>query len=903
VLAGRENLPNGGTGPQGISEALAGINLNRDIMLARHQIKNGSQAARDAAVRKWGYLKNAQRLGLHPKDWVWTKAPVLPPQFRPINMMGDKNIPLVSDANYLYKELFAANKNLENMKEQLGPGGVGDERLAVYHALKAVTGLGDPITQQSQDKQVRGLLANVFGSSPKYSTVQRKLISSTVDNVGRAVASPDPDLDMDQIGLPEDKAFDVYSRFVVRRLRRSGMPVSQALQQVKERTPLARQILLAEMDERPVIVNRAPVLHRYGIMAFKPTLSKGTVLRLPVTICKGFNLDFDGDQQIGQVFLAVDTRLFNVDNTKQEVPMPAYFKTALIRLTGEVSQYYKFFVCNLEDFPRTDHLLGRKDGISFYAAPDGVFVFAHSPDGGLRLAPVTGWSQHEGRAVWLVTLGSGRQIITDDDPRAIYGLDGDSLEWCRRRPGEAQRQFVPVVRSADVALPQITSIMLSAPPIVRTGVCHEIIEKMPLDSDMGYLLGLLIGDGWCDYHHGKAKAVNLANDSPEVGAYFSACIRRLLYREPKVTYTRFSGDLKGKLQGSKGSSRWTVASVVLAAALAPLIGHKAEGKHLPDFTLAAPKSFCRGLLAGLFDTDGSFSCSHAKTKAQFMANISSKSLRLLQELQHLLRRFSVTSTITPTKTPLGDDFWVLSLSTPELHGLGELPLRDPRKLARWQAFINGPCPSSNHSGYSRARLIPVPEALAREFRRKFHGTSGNKFYTACVSAISKGYLSKTGAKALAREIDEHGGSSHPLYAKWRELVFDDSLAFERVTDAVCTDRVETGYDLTVPGCETFMSVDGVILSNTMQYHVPTDEGARKEALDRLLPSRQLLSPADFRTPVHVPGQEYTAGLSRATDPQSVSDKPVRTFRNKRDVKKAWLAGEIGINDRVRILES
>jgi len=330
VIAGREplNPQTGATGPRAIAEALKTMNVDREIAIARAKIQNGTKAERDMAVRKLGYLKSAKKTGVLPGDWVLNRAPVLPPQFRPVNVMGGKNVPLVADANFLYKELFEANKNLRDMSEQVGDD-VGDERLAVYHAFKAVTGLGEPITQKSQEKQVKGILKSVFGSSPKFGTVQRKLIGSTVDNVGRGVVVPNPDLDMDSVGLPEDRAFDVYSRFVVRRLRRSGMPMAQALRHVKDKSPLARKVLVEEMDHRPVVVNRAPVLHRFGIMAFRPKLVKGSVLHVPPLIVKGFGMDFDGDAVQYHVPTSEDARAEALDRMlpSRQLLSPGDFKS------------------------------------------------------------------------------------------------------------------------------------------------------------------------------------------------------------------------------------------------------------------------------------------------------------------------------------------------------------------------------------------------------------------------------------------------------------------------------------------------------------------------------------------------------------------------------------------------
>jgi DNA-directed RNA polymerase subunit beta len=294
IIAGDENLDGHGSGPAAIQKALKSINLESEINKTRAVIAAGRASERDNAIRKLGYLKSSQKLKLHPSDYMLNKVPVLPPMFRPISMMSN-DMPLINDANYLYKELFEANKNLNEIQKAVGADGSGPERLATYQAFRAVTGLGDPISQKSRDKNVQGVLKSVFGSSPKFGTLQRKLISTTVDNVGRAVITPNPDLDMDSVGLPEDKAFKAYEKFVTRRLVRRGMSLREARQQIVDRTDLARSSLLEEMDARPVYISRAPVLHKFGILAMKPRLTKGDTLQVSPLVVKGFGADFDGD--------------------------------------------------------------------------------------------------------------------------------------------------------------------------------------------------------------------------------------------------------------------------------------------------------------------------------------------------------------------------------------------------------------------------------------------------------------------------------------------------------------------------------------------------------------------------------------------------------------------------------
>ncbi len=294
IIAGTEKL-NGQIGPRAIASALDNLDINKELDRARAEIQSGKKTARDDAVRRLGYLKNAQRLGIHPREWIISKAPVLPPAFRPVSTMGPNKLPLVADPNYLYKELWDSNTTLGDMSLQLDDKDLGDERLATYNAFKAVTGLGDPTHPKNQERQVKGILKHVFGTSPKLGVVQRRLLGSTTDLVGRAVIAPDPDLDMDQVGVPENQAWTIYRPILIRRLVRRGMPRLQAAHAVEERSEVARKALLDEMDSGVVVINRAPTLHRYGMMAARPKLVKGNVLKISPLVVGGFGADFDGD--------------------------------------------------------------------------------------------------------------------------------------------------------------------------------------------------------------------------------------------------------------------------------------------------------------------------------------------------------------------------------------------------------------------------------------------------------------------------------------------------------------------------------------------------------------------------------------------------------------------------------
>jgi hypothetical protein len=292
VIAGREEL-NGLRGPEAISRALKNIDVDKELARARADIVSGRKSLRDNAVRKLKYLKAAQAKGIHPGEWVISAVPVLPPLYRPVSVMQGSGGQLISDANYLYKELYDARDVLKNLTGRVDD--VSAERLNVYNAMKAVVGLGDPIQPKNQERKVRGLLNQIFGTSPKHSVVQSKLLGSAVNLVGRGVIAPSADLNMDQVAIPETQAWEVYSPFIVRNMVRRGVGRSQALQYLKDRHETARKSLIEEMESRPVILTRAPVLHRFGNVALWPRLTAGDTIQINPFIVGGLGADFDGD--------------------------------------------------------------------------------------------------------------------------------------------------------------------------------------------------------------------------------------------------------------------------------------------------------------------------------------------------------------------------------------------------------------------------------------------------------------------------------------------------------------------------------------------------------------------------------------------------------------------------------
>lgn len=293
TIAGKHQLAGGRTGMSGLVEALKTFDVKDQIERARKDSRGVRKTARDVANRKLGYLKHMEATGGTPADWVWDKVPVMPPAFRPVTPGRNGAPAVVSDVNLLYRDTLEANNALKTLSTQVED--VGPERLNLYDAVKAVVGTGDPITAKNKERGVKGVLGKLLGDTGKQSYLQQKLLGTPIDLSGRGQVLPSPDLDLDELGLPEAIAWDVFHPFIVRRMVRGGVPRMEAAKRATERTEEAKRALLDEMKERPVLATRYPVLHRYGVIGFRGKLVPGSAILSNNLINKGMNLDHDGD--------------------------------------------------------------------------------------------------------------------------------------------------------------------------------------------------------------------------------------------------------------------------------------------------------------------------------------------------------------------------------------------------------------------------------------------------------------------------------------------------------------------------------------------------------------------------------------------------------------------------------
>ena len=848
----------------------------------------------DDAVKQLKYLSALKAQGLKPADaYVLSKVPVTPPIIRPILPLRDGTLE-VGDANLLYRDAFLANKQLADAKGVLPSNMLKDPRLHLYDAVSAVFGLGDPVSPTAQKRGAKGYLAYVTGTRPGSGFFQSKLMRRQQDVSGRATIAPDPTLSMDEVGIPSDMLHQMYGKFVIGRLVKRGYSATDAQKMVDDKHPVAQQELLNESRERPVFINRAPSLTRHNIIAAYPKLLSGKTILLNPFAERGLNADYDGDCQFGSVVIGLMNKdycdlpaadLYWWEQRAVPPAMTARFKTVVGYALGT-----HFFICALEDFPRTT-LQFEKDHRKFFNVPKGVQVVAHDPvTHALTLMPVSSWSVHQDRQVEIVTLASGHQIITDDDPRAVYGVNRDlTIMRTRPREAEAQKIFVPVARNlslTDAALQELQTGP-GGHRTTRDGSINfrekRLLDAIQLDANFGHLCGLLVGDGWVD----PGKGVNLAAIEPGIRTRYQDLLLTLFPVVPSTYHQTREGEGYGLI-----SQKIVVSSVEYARFMEPLIGHLACYKHLPPFFLFTPEAFRRGLLAGLFDTDGSIAISNAKKKPQWIINHSTTSLRLAREIVMLYKSFSIRAGICNARTPHGGNCWIVTPSSVELRKLQHVDVAHVEKAKRFAEYF-AEASNDTATSYTRTDIVPIPRTVALQIAECYQNASS--MYVTFNKATHTGYTTRvTAKKALLEQPQLRNEAS---FARWISFIENTSIMWDRVVSYKVTNQVETGHDLTVPGSETFMAVDGTILSNTIQVHAPVTAAGVADAktitLSHLLFTDRL--PGQLNVS---PDMEAIIGLHKTTRP-GTSGK-VKKFKSKEDALAAYHAGQISLSDPVEI---
>ena len=299
-----------GMGAEAIRELLQAVDLEKESKEAKEIIENNqSGAKRLKAVKRIEIIEAFRKSGNRPEWMILTVLPVIPPDLRPMVQLDGGRF-ATSDLNDLYRRVINRNNRLKRLMELGAPDMiVKNEKRMLQEAVDALIDngrKGKAITGPS-NRELKSLSGLLRGKQGRF---RQNLLGKRVDYSGRSVIVVGPELKIYQCGLPKEMAIELFKPFIMKKLVESGQchNIKSAKRAVEKAKPAVWDVLEGVIKEHPVLLNRAPTLHRLSIQAFEPVLIEGRAIKIHPLVCGAFNADFDGDQMAVHVPLSIEAQ-------------------------------------------------------------------------------------------------------------------------------------------------------------------------------------------------------------------------------------------------------------------------------------------------------------------------------------------------------------------------------------------------------------------------------------------------------------------------------------------------------------------------------------------------------------------------------------------------------------------
>ena len=286
-----------GMGAESIRELLAAINLEKDSAELKAELENATGQKRARIIKRLEVVEAFRESGNKPEWMIMTVIPVIPPDLRPMVQLDGGRF-ATSDLNDLYRRIINRNNRLRRLLDLGAPDIiVRNEKRMLQEAVDALIDngrRGRPVTGPG-NRALKSLSDMLKGKGGRF---RQNLLGKRVDYSGRSVICVEPKLKIYQCGLPKEMAIELFKPFVMKELAANGTAhnIKSAKKMVERLQPEVWDVLEDVIKEHPVMLNRAPTLHRLGIQAFEPILVEGKAIKLHPLVCTAFNADFDGDQ-------------------------------------------------------------------------------------------------------------------------------------------------------------------------------------------------------------------------------------------------------------------------------------------------------------------------------------------------------------------------------------------------------------------------------------------------------------------------------------------------------------------------------------------------------------------------------------------------------------------------------
>jgi DNA-directed RNA polymerase subunit beta' len=298
-----------GIGAEALLRLLADIGLEEEAEKLREEIAGAKGQKRAKLIKRLRVIDNFIATGSKPEWMVMTVIPVIPPDLRPMVQLDGGRF-ATSDLNDLYRRVINRNNRLARLQEILAPEIiVRNEKRMLQEAVDALidNGRRGRTVVGANNRPLKSLSDIIEGKQGRF---RQNLLGKRVDYSGRSVIVVGPKLKIHQCGLPREMAIELFQPFVINRLIRSGMVnnIKAAKKLISRADPQVWDVLEEVIEGHPVMLNRAPTLHRLGIQAFEPILVEGRAIQLHPLVCPAFNADFDGDQMAVHVPLSLESQ-------------------------------------------------------------------------------------------------------------------------------------------------------------------------------------------------------------------------------------------------------------------------------------------------------------------------------------------------------------------------------------------------------------------------------------------------------------------------------------------------------------------------------------------------------------------------------------------------------------------
>jgi len=298
-------------GAEGIKELLKQIDIEGLSLEIRERMKTElSQQKKLKYAKRLRVAESFRKSGNKPEWMILDVIPVIPPELRPLVPLDGGRF-ATSDLNDLYRRVINRNNRLKKLIELHAPDViVRNEKRMLQEAVDALfdNGRRGRVLRGANNRPLKSLSDNLKGKQGRF---RQNLLGKRVDYSGRSVIVVGPDLRLNQCGLPKKMALELFKPFIYHRLEQRGhcTTIKQAKELVEQQDPVVWDILEEVIRDHPILLNRAPTLHRLGIQAFEPVLVEGKAIKIHPLVCTAFNADFDGDQMAVHIPLSPEAQI------------------------------------------------------------------------------------------------------------------------------------------------------------------------------------------------------------------------------------------------------------------------------------------------------------------------------------------------------------------------------------------------------------------------------------------------------------------------------------------------------------------------------------------------------------------------------------------------------------------